>query len=75
MTLDQKALRDNKIMKIMKVSELCHTIAKTDKGDLTLKLVYGQKGTDYQFVLDAVPFGDDDNKQLIDLFEGVLYES
>lgn len=59
----------------MKVSELAHTIAKTDKGDLTLKLVYGQTGDDYTFVLDAVPFDQEQNKQLIALFKGVLYEA
>lgn len=70
--METMALRDNRIMKVLKVSELAHDVAHTNRGQLVLKLVFGQTGKDYRFVLDAVPFSDEDNAQLIDLFGDVI---
>lgn len=72
-TLDNKAIIDNKIMSIMKVNTLSHLVAQTDKGHLTLTLPKGGSKYDYRFVLDSVPYNDEDNEALIDLFKGVLY--
>jgi hypothetical protein len=73
-TLKEKAKLDNTIMSALKVSEIKHVIAHTDKGDLCLNLRFEGKDKDYKFTLDAVPFDDKDNKQLIGLFDGVLYQ-
>ncbi len=39
-------------MRVLKISELSRLIAKTNKGDLTLKIVFG--ATDYHYFLDSV---------------------
>lgn len=67
MNLTQKAKDDNQIMKLLKVNEIHHVIAKTDKGDLTLMLRKGQTESDYQCVLDAVPCEKKATKQLLSL--------
>lgn len=74
MKLQEKAKKDNYIMNTMKVSSLSHVIAHTDKGTLTLKLSKGGSEYDYRFVLDAVPFSDKENKELLELFKGVLFD-
>lgn len=61
-------------MSTMKVSSISHVIAQTDKGTLTLKLPKGGSEYDYRFVLDAVPYGDAENKELLSLFKGVLFD-
>lgn len=66
--LEVKAKNDNLIMSILKVSELSHVIATTNKGPLMLRLPYQGKANDYRFVLDAVPFEEKKNKELINLF-------
>ena len=71
MNLIEMCEKDQLIMKVLKISEISHILAKTNKGDLTLKLIFGEK--DYKFFLDAVPMEDKENKQLIKLFEGILY--
>ena len=73
--LEKMALRDNALMRVMKVTELSHIIAKTNLGDLVLKLVKGGKGADYVFVMDAVPFSDDDNKEIMALLGGIIINS
>lgn len=75
LTLSQMADRDNLIMKALKVSEVSSIIAKTNKGELTLRLKYEGTGNDYRFTLDAVPLEDKENKELLKLFEGLLYDS
>lgn len=70
--LDKKAIKDNQIMKIMKVSEISHILADTNRGTLTLKLIFGGKGQDYRLFLDAVPFNDEENKELLSLLNGVI---
>lgn len=72
-TLKDKALTDNNIMSIAKVEEIRHIIAHTNKGDLCLTLQKGGIELDYKFILDAVPFNEEDNKALIEIFNGVLY--
>ncbi len=73
MKLKEKARIDNSIMSITKVSEIRHIIAHTSKGDLCLMLPFKGTEFDYRFVLDAVPFDDKENKELLELFNGVLY--
>ena len=70
-TYNEMCEKDQLIMKVLKTSEISHVLAKTNKGDLTLKLIFGEK--DYRFFLDAVPMEDKENKQLIKLFDGILY--
>jgi hypothetical protein len=73
MTLKEWAVQDNLIMRALKVSEISHIVAKTNLGDLNFKLNYEGTENDYRFTLDAVPFEDKENKELIKLFEGSLY--
>ena len=51
-------------MDLLKVQELRHYIADTNKGALTLMLRHGE--TKYQFVLDAVPVERDIHDELMD---------
>lgn len=74
MKLTEKAQKDNYIMKVMNIPSISHVIAHTDKGTLTLKLSKGGSEYDYRFVLDAVPYGDKENKELLELFKGVLFD-
>lgn len=68
--LEQKAKNDNKIMKILKVSELSHVLAKTNRGELVLRLRLNGTAKDYRFVMDAVPVSDEQNAELIRIFYG-----
>ncbi len=72
-TLKERAAADNKIMFALKVTEIRHILARTNKGELDLMLKYGGTENNYTFVLDAVPFDAETNKQLMSAFEGVLY--
>ncbi len=69
------AKKDNAIMRTMKISEIRHIIAETNKGTLTLKLPFDGKATDYRFVLDAVPYPEKENTILLDLFKGILFDT
>lgn len=75
MTLQEKAGQDNAIMHVLKVDELSHILARTDKGDLTLKLRKGATHKDYVFHLDSVPYPEETNAKLLELFDGVLWET
>lgn len=75
MTLIEKARQDNRLMKALKIGEIRHILANTDKGTLCLTLKSGGTIADYKFTLDAVPFSNKENKQLMDFFEGTLYEN
>lgn len=66
--LELKAKNDNLIMGILKVSELGHIVATTNKGPLVLRLPYKGSARDYRFILDAVPFDNKSNKELIARF-------
>lgn len=72
-SLTFKAERDNQIMKLLKVGEIRHTICNTDKGEFSLSLTKDGTGNDYRFILDAVPVEPKLNKQLLDIFNGVLF--
>lgn len=74
MTLKTKSEVDNQIMRLMKVETLSHVIATTNKGTLTLSLSKGGTENDYRFILDAVPYDDKTNKELLTLFKGVLFD-
>lgn len=70
--LEKLALRDNAIMRVIKSSEISHVVAETSRGTLTLKLPFKGTATDYTFILDAVPFAEQENKELMVLFSGVI---
>lgn len=72
MTLAQRAIRDNDVMKVLKVEQLRHIVAHTNHGDLTLQLKKGQTEQDYIFVLDAVPCNAEQNKDLKILYKDIL---
>lgn len=74
MKLSQKAKVDNAVMRTLKLSEMRHVISHTSKGDLCLCLPFEGTAKDYKFVLDAVPMTDSENKELIELFNGYLFE-
>lgn len=70
--LEKLAQRDNFLMRVMKISQLSHIIAKTNRGDLVLQFPYEGKAEDYRFVLDAVPFSDEDNNKIMELLGGII---
>lgn len=70
--LNEKARIDNLVMKSIKVQEISHVIANTNKGQLTLRLNLGGTGKDYRFVLDAVPFNEKDSDKLLGLLEDYI---
>jgi hypothetical protein len=65
---------DNELMKMLKVGEIRHVLAHTDKGDLCLMIRKGQLMGDYRFVLDAVPVSEEVNKYLIKQLDGMYYK-
>lgn len=68
MFTEQKAAQDNKIMKILGITEIKHLIAHTNKGELTLMLRKGERAHDYRFVIDSVPLEDEKNDELKELY-------
>ncbi len=68
--LEEKAKIDNAMMRGLKVKEIGHNVAQTDRGDLVLKLRAGEGATKYQFHLDAIPVEEKTNKQLLKLYFG-----
>lgn len=71
--LETKAKHDNLVMKALKVSEIRHLITGTDKGELYLMLRKGGTSKDYFFALDSVPVDRDVNKDLFNVFDGVIF--
>jgi hypothetical protein len=57
--------QDKKIMNLLKVNKVSHTIAHTSLGDLKYELSAGQD--DYVIVLDSVPVSKDIAKEIIKL--------
>lgn len=72
-TLKEKAKQDNAIMRILKLGEVRHIVAHTDKGDLCLCLFKDGTDKDYRYLLDSVPVDSEQNQEMLDLFNGVLY--
>jgi hypothetical protein len=72
-SLTTMAKRDNYLMKLMKLGEIRHVICHSDKGDFCLMLSKDGQAKDYRFVLDAVPVDNKTNKELLELFNGVLF--
>lgn len=72
-TLLEKAIVDNQIMKILKLSEIAHIIAQTPRGVLQLTLPYEGVATDYWFTLDSVKVSKEINDLLLLQFNGILY--
>jgi len=72
-SLSDKAKRDNKVMEHLKVSEINHFIARTNRGELMLHLPYQGTSEDYWFILDSVRVDPEANKELIKSFNGILY--
>lgn len=73
MTLKELALRDNNIMRIAKLETISHVICNTDKGQLTLMLRKNGSEQDYRLVLDAVPFTDKENEEMLSQFIDILF--
>ncbi len=73
-TLTQKAKRDNQLMKLLRVNDIRHIICHTDKGDFCLGLSKGGSAKDYRFILDAVPVSDKENNELLEIFQGILFD-
>lgn len=57
---------DQKIMSILKLTEIRHMLAHTNVGDLTLLLRKGEK--EYTFCLDAVPVDKEQQRELSDIY-------
>jgi len=64
---------DMEVIKVLNLNEIRHIIAYTDKGDLALMIRKGETERQYHFVLDAVPVGEAENKELTKVFNNVLY--
>lgn len=64
---EKQAIVDNKIMKLLGVTEIRHRIALTNHGELTLMLRLGEDASSYHYVLDAVPLDEDKNSELKEL--------
>jgi len=62
---DKIIKQDNKVMELLKVSEVNRVLCFTDKGTLTLKIRKGDK--QYHLVLDSVPLDKHTNKELMEL--------
>lgn len=72
-TLQEKAIIDNQVMKLLKISSIDHPVARTSLGDLTLRLHWEGTSEDYVFVLDSVVQDKDTNQALLKAFNGILY--
>lgn len=68
--LKEKSVIDNQIMRVMKIDSISHLVANTNRGTLTLTLTKGGGENDYRYALDAVPYDDKTNKELLELFYG-----
>ncbi len=68
--LKTKSQIDNQIMRVLKINAISHLIANTDRGVLTLTLAKRGTENDYRYALDAVPYDDKTNKELLELFYG-----
>ena len=72
-TLQEKAIIDNQVMKLLKISSIDHQVARTSLGELTLRLYWEGTSEDYVFVLDSVVQDKETNQALLKLFNGILY--
>lgn len=68
MNFQEQAIKDNRLMLILKLTSVRHVVARTDRGDLSLGLEKGESGADYRFYLDTVPVGTEENQKLLALF-------
>lgn len=59
--------KDTELMRILKVSELRHLIATTDKGQLFKVLRFGEDA--YHYTLDAVPLDSEKTEAIIKLLK------
>lgn len=58
---------DNKIIEILKVTQIRHPLGWTDKGEFSLLLRKGEK--EYTFMVDAIPVDAEQGKKLKKYFE------
>jgi len=65
-------LADNKIMRVLKVSEIMYPIARTNKGELSLKLAYGGAGKDYRICLDSVALDKKESDSIIEFYKSKI---
>jgi hypothetical protein len=71
-SLQEQIKIDKLLMKGLKTSETRHLICSTDKGPL--HMVIHPLDADYEFHLDATPVDKAMQKDLLALFDGILYE-
>lgn len=70
--LEKKIAKDQKIMKILKVSELRYHIGQTNLGPIDLMIRYGEEK--YNFLLDSGPLDDnteegkEKNDKMLEMF-------
>lgn len=62
----QKIKKDQKIMKLLKVSELRYHIGTTNLGPIDLLLRFGEE--EYTFLLDSSPLDKEKNEEMLTLF-------
>lgn len=67
--LNLKAKQDNKVMYLLKLTDIAHVIAQSNKGTLVLSLPYKGIGKDYRFLLDSVPVSDETNTELLEVLK------
>lgn len=74
MTLDQQNKLAAHLQRLLKVRNISFPIARTEKGELSIKYTKDQEG--YELILDAVPLDqkDYDNRELKLLLEKYLFE-
>jgi hypothetical protein len=56
---------DNRIMELLKITDLSHIIAQTSHGPLSIQLRKGEHT--YRFLLDSVPVTDETHDELMEL--------
>lgn len=74
MTLKNKSLVDNRVMRLLKLDRVSEIVAHTNKGTLSLSLERGGSENDYRFYLDSVRCDDVLNNELLATYKGTLYE-
>lgn len=64
--LQKKLKTDERIMKLLKVSEIRYHIGTTNLGPIDLMLRYGEQ--DYHFLLDSTPLEKERNDEMLKIF-------
>lgn len=69
--LELKIKQDQKIMRVLKISELRYHIGTTNKGSLDYVIKFGEN--EYNFFLDSTPLNDgtDEGKERNEFMKGI----